>query len=67
MSHLAALTLFWLSLACAVFASLAVVWASRPSRTPSGETHSVSDLIWAIVPTVALFAVLVLTWHAIQS
>jgi ABC-type proline/glycine betaine transport system permease subunit len=67
MSHLASLTLFWLSTGCAVIASLAVVWLSRPARTASGQTHSVSDLVWAIVPTVALFGILVLTWRAVQS
>ncbi len=66
MSHVASLTLFWLSTACAVIASLGVVWASRPSRSPSGQTHSVSDLVWAIVPTIALFGILVLTWRAVQ-
>jgi hypothetical protein len=67
MSHLASLTLFWLSTACAVIASLAVVWSSRPGRASSGQSHSVSDLVWALMPTVALFAVLALTWRSVQS
>jgi hypothetical protein len=55
--------LFWLAAACAVVASLAVVWSVRPRRTPGATTHAVGDLVWAVLPTLALFVILALTWR----
>jgi heme/copper-type cytochrome/quinol oxidase subunit 2 len=60
--------LFWLAALCAVVASLAVVWSVRPRRhaetaTPGTHSHSIGDLVWAVLPAVALFVILALTWR----
>lgn len=60
MPHIASIALFWLSAICALVASLAVIWSVRP-----GRTHGFGDLVWAVLPTLALFVILGLTWRAI--
>jgi hypothetical protein len=57
MSHTLSVALFWLAAGCASVASIAVVWSVR---------KRLGDLVWAVLPTVALFAILGLTWRAIR-
>jgi hypothetical protein len=66
MPHLASVALFWLSAVCAVVASLAVVWSVRPRHAAGGPTHGVGDLVWAVLPTLALLVILALTWRAVR-
>ena len=64
-------TIFWVAaLACAV-AELAILRsliaqqrAQHSSLVPSGSP--VSELIWGIVPAIALAVLLLSTWHRIQ-
>jgi heme/copper-type cytochrome/quinol oxidase subunit 2 len=68
MPHLVSVTLFWLSAVCAVVASLAVIWSVRPRRAGGATSaSSVGDLVWAILPTLALFAILALTWRSVRT
>jgi heme/copper-type cytochrome/quinol oxidase subunit 2 len=59
--------LFWLSAVCAVVASLAVVWSVRPRRGVDGHSSGVGDLVWAVLPALALFVILALTWRSVHS
>jgi hypothetical protein len=57
MSHTISALLFWLAAICAAVASLAVIWSVR---------RRLGDLVWAVLPTIALFVILGLTWKSVR-
>ena len=67
MSPMVYTTLFWLSAACAVVASVALIWSVRPRRGTGTTVRGVGDLIWAVLPTLALFVILALTWPHVRG
>jgi hypothetical protein len=67
MSPMVYTTLFWLSTVCAVVASVALIWSVRPRRGTGIATRGVGDLVWAVLPTLALFVILALTWPHVRG
>jgi heme/copper-type cytochrome/quinol oxidase subunit 2 len=64
-------TLFGVAAVCAIVASVAVVWSVRPRRRATADGGSalrgMGDLVWAVIPTVALFVVLAYTWPQVRA
>ena len=64
-------TLFGVAAVCAIVASVAVVWSVRPRRRATADGGSalrgIGDLVWAVIPTVALFVVLAYTWPQVRA
>jgi heme/copper-type cytochrome/quinol oxidase subunit 2 len=71
LSPLVYTTLFGVAAACAIVASVAVVWSVRPRRRATADGGSalrgIGDLVWAVIPTVALFVVLAYTWPQVRA
>ena len=65
--------LFWASVACCLVAQVlivrSVVGARRlPAANPSlPRAHGGVELMWAVVPAIALAALLLFTWRAIEA
>jgi hypothetical protein len=65
-------TLFWLAVACCAIAEIAIVRSvARGSiAVPSGgtlpEVRRAPEIVWAVVPAVALAIVLAVTWRAMH-
>jgi heme/copper-type cytochrome/quinol oxidase subunit 2 len=64
--------IFWVAVVCCVVAQIAILrstfavragGAVSPSRRPAGR---VEEIIWAVVPALALAGVLALTWRAMH-
>ena len=65
-------TIFWIAaLACAVaeIAILRSIIAQRRAQNPTvvASSSPLAELIWAIVPAIALSALLVATWQRIEA
>jgi heme/copper-type cytochrome/quinol oxidase subunit 2 len=64
--------LFWLSVACCLVAQVLIVrsvLAARrlPAASPEfPRAHGGVELLWALMPAVALGALLLFTWRAIE-
>ena len=73
MPHLLATALFWLSVACCLVAQLliirSVVAARRlPAVRPElPRARGSVEVMWAVVPGIALAALLFFTWRAIGA
>ena len=73
MSFSLADAIFWVAVACCIIAQLAIVHSViiSPSRVPGSEptsiTRRVAELAWAVLPGVALGAVLFFTWRAMHA
>ena len=65
---------FWIAVACCAVAELAIVRAVFAARGGSGPAIGggarriprVPEMLWAILPAIALGAVLALTWRAMH-
>ena len=60
MTPLLADVLFWLAAGCCAVAELAIV------RSVAGARRA-SEMVWAVLPALALAAVLALTWRAMHA
>jgi heme/copper-type cytochrome/quinol oxidase subunit 2 len=65
--------LFWSSVACCVVAQFFIVRSvlsthhvPEPGAPPMPRQRSGLELLWAVVPAVALAALLFFTWRAVQ-
>lgn len=67
--------IFWVAVACCVIAQTAIlrsIFASLASSasgnraTPSSASHRAIEVMWAVIPGIALAAVLVFTWRAMR-
>jgi heme/copper-type cytochrome/quinol oxidase subunit 2 len=65
--------LFWTSVACCVVAQFFIVRSvlsthhvPEPGASPMPRQRSGLELLWALVPAVALAALLFHTWRAVQ-
>ena len=73
MPHSVAIGLFWTSVACCVIAQLFIVRSVLGARHLPSPVAGVPrsrigvELLWAVMPAVALAALLVFTWRAIQT
>ncbi|MEO6527241.1 MAG: hypothetical protein ABIP93_11495 [Gemmatimonadaceae bacterium] len=73
MPHIFAIGLFWMSVACCVIAQLFIVRSILGARhLPDPEAHVPRahrgvEVLWAVVPAVALAVLLVFTWRAVQD
>jgi len=71
MPHLLATALFWLSVACCLVAQVLIVRsvvAARglPAARPElPRARGSVEIMWAVVPAIALAALLFFTWQAI--
>jgi heme/copper-type cytochrome/quinol oxidase subunit 2 len=71
MPHLPATILFWISVACCLVAQVLIVRsvvAARglpPVRPELPRARGSVEVMWAVVPAIALAAVLFFTWRAI--
>ncbi len=66
--------IFWVAVACCSIAQLAIIRSAivSPARpTDSGMTTSparrAAEIAWAVIPGIALAAVLVFTWQAMHA
>ena len=69
--------LFWSSVACCAIAQLFILrsvsggGAGRPASDPGGpgvpQPRGVLEMFWAVVPAIALVALLVVTWRAMHD
>lgn len=65
--------LFWLSVACCVIAQVYIVQSVRGNRyvpEPTAGTprsRDAMEMIWALLPAVALGLLLFFTWRAVQA
>lgn len=65
--------LFWTSVACCVIAQLLILRSVRGGRhvRVSGSTvprsREAVELLWAVVPAIALVVLLTFTWRAVQA
>jgi heme/copper-type cytochrome/quinol oxidase subunit 2 len=65
--------LFWTSVACCVVAQLLIVRSVIGARhvprpdTDLPRSHAGVELMWALVPAVALVALFVFTWRAVEA
>jgi len=65
--------LFWISVACCLIAQVLIVRSvvgvrHLPAPDPAlPRARSGVELLWAVAPAVALTALLVFTWRAIES
>ena len=73
MPHLPATILFWISVACCLVAQVLIVrsvLAARglPAVRPElPRARGSVEVMWAVVPAIALAAVLFFTWRAIDG
>lgn len=65
--------LFWVSVACCVVAQLLIIRSIRgrehaPEPTAAApRSGRVSEVVWAVLPAIALFALLFHTWRTMQA
>ena len=65
--------LFWTSVACCLVAQLLIVRSVLGARHVPAPTADVPraragvELLWAVVPAIALAVLLVFTWQAVQA
>jgi heme/copper-type cytochrome/quinol oxidase subunit 2 len=63
--------LFWLAAACCAIGHLAilrsVVMARGGADQQSERRHRVVEIVWAVLPGIALAVVLTFTWRAMHS
>lgn len=65
--------LFWSSVACCAFAQLFILRSvgghrhapDAPANLP--RQRGVTEMVWAVVPAIALAVLLVLTWRAMHA
>ena len=73
MPHLPATILFWTSVACCLVAQLLIVRSVLAARVLPAvrpdlpRARGSVEVMWAIVPAVALAVLLLFTWRAIQT
>jgi heme/copper-type cytochrome/quinol oxidase subunit 2 len=73
MPHIFATGLFWTSVACCLIAQVFIIRSVLGARhLPKPEAHVPRahggvELLWAVVPAVALAVLLVFTWRAVQE
>jgi heme/copper-type cytochrome/quinol oxidase subunit 2 len=73
MNHSFADGLFWLSVACCAIAQFFIIRSVRGSRyVPDPTAHAPRsghkmEIVWAILPAVALAVLLVFTWRAVHA
>ena len=72
MSLLLADAIFWIAVACCTVAQLAIIRSAivSPARVAGGEPTSgarrAAEIAWAVIPGIALAAVLLFTWRAMH-
>ena len=74
MSNALADAIFWIAVASCTVAQVAILRSifnktpeGAPAATPGApRIHRAMEIVWAIVPAVALAGVLLLTWRAMQ-
>jgi heme/copper-type cytochrome/quinol oxidase subunit 2 len=72
MSSAFADAIFWIAVACCSIAQLAIVRSAvvSPARVSGGATTSgarrAAEIAWAVIPGIALAAVLLFTWRAMH-
>ncbi len=72
MSRQFAESVFWIALASCAIAELAILrtvfspQASATSSTPIRHSARGTEMIWAVLPAIALAALLAATWRAIH-
>lgn len=66
--------LFWSSVACCAYAQFLILRSvggrrhvAEPSAAPMRRPRGATELLWAVVPALALAALLVATWRTMQS
>lgn len=66
--------IFWVALACCVVAQVAILRSALARHRPPADAPATLpamrrgvEIVWAILPALALAAVLVLTYRAVQS
>jgi heme/copper-type cytochrome/quinol oxidase subunit 2 len=68
-----AIGLFWASVACCLIAQLLIVrsvFGARHLAQPSTDlprSRAGVEVLWALIPAVALAVLLVFTWRAVQA
>ena len=58
--------LFILAAAVALIAQFAVLWSVVAGRAPAsspGRSARLAEIAWVVLPTIALIAILLLTWN----
>lgn len=63
--------IFWVAVVCCVVAQIAILRATVPPATTAAAplaqpVRRVQEIVWAVVPALALAGVLVLTWRALH-
>lgn len=72
MNSLLADAIFWIAVACCVFAQIAIVRsvlvspARVPGSAPTTTGRRAAEIAWAVLPGIALAVVFVYTWHAMH-
>lgn len=65
--------IFWIAALCFIVAEVAIVRSAITARGAPPATgtlppaHYGEDIVWAVLPAVALAVVLLFTWNAIQN
>jgi heme/copper-type cytochrome/quinol oxidase subunit 2 len=73
MSFVLADVIFWIAVACCAIAQLAIIHSVvvSPARVagsePTSSSRRVAEIAWAVIPGIALAAVLLFTWRAMQT
>ena len=73
MNHSFADGLFWLSVACCATAQFFIIRSVRGTRyVPEPTAHAPSsghkmEIVWAVLPAVALVVLLFFTWRAMHA
>jgi heme/copper-type cytochrome/quinol oxidase subunit 2 len=73
MSFLFADVIFWIAVACCSVAQLAIIHSVvvSPARAagsaPASGARRAAEIAWAVIPGIALAAVLLFTWRAMQG
>lgn len=64
--------IFWIAAALCIVAELAILRAAFSPPTDAGSSAPVphsprgTEMIWAVIPAIALAALLAATWHAVH-
>ena len=65
--------IFWIAVACCTVAQTAIIRSAIVSPTrvagsePTSNARRAAEIAWAVIPGIALAAVLFFTWHAIHA
>ena len=66
--------LFWSSVACCAYAQFLILrsvggrrHAAEPSASPMPRPRGATELLWAVVPALALAVLLVATWRTMHA